>query len=168
MMAHLAPVNFTFRRYRGLIAIFCQSDIDRFKQTDHTYSKVFADYLQARFSELKKCLSGDEEKEFNLQKFGYMVILEKSDDLRNLSEAGLNICDNGLFGDVPEKVCLIEIPGFSFYEIQTVYNNDYTMQFYLAAGEFEDLYPEFKAYLKRWIHGKCSFKPEKNKQGFKI
>ena len=145
-----------------MIELFCQSDIDRFKKVNQAYPKVFAAYLQARFNELKKCLEEffEEEGEFNLKEFGHMVILEKSDDLRNLSEVGLNACEQGLFGDVPEAVCLIECPDFSLYEVQTAYNNDYMMQFYLPVGEFEDLYPEFKAYLKKWLHGKRVFKPE--------
>lgn len=145
-----------------MIELFCQSDIDRFKHDNRTYPKAFAEYLQARFNELKKCLNEffEEDGEFNLKEFGHMVVLEKSDDLRNLSEVGLNACDQGLFGDVPEEVCLIEGPDFSLYEIQTAYSNDYMMQFYLPVGVFEDLYPELKVYLKKWLHGKRVFKPE--------
>lgn len=62
-----------------MIELFCQSDIDKFKENS-PYPKVFADYLQARFLELKRCMEEffEEEGEFNLKEFGHMAILEKS------------------------------------------------------------------------------------------
>ncbi len=96
--------------------------------------------------------------EFNLKEFGHMVVLEKSDNLRDLSEAGLN----NFFNSVPEAVEEIVMPGFNVYQVSNIYNNDYMMIFYLPKGEFETIYPEMQDYLKQWQHQKIQFKPNGN------
>lgn len=144
-----------------MIEIFCQKDIDSFK-TNSSYPPVFAEYLQARFNELKKCLEEffEDEGEFNLKEFGHMVVLQKSDNLRDLSEVGLNACDNGFFGSIPEVVEEIEMPSFTVYQVSDCYNNDYMMLFYLPKGEFEAIYPELSDYFTKHIPEKIQFKPK--------
>jgi len=70
-----------------------------------------------------------------------------------------NACDNGFFGDIPEEVSLIQAHEFSFYEVKTAFNNSYLPGFYLPVGQFEEIYPEFQNYLKRWLHDKKKFSP---------
>lgn len=144
-----------------MFEIFCQDDLDRFKASG-MYPAVFCDYLQSRFCELKKCLEEffEDEGQFNLKEFGHMVVLQKIDNLRDLSQIGFNKEDNGVFGDIPEEVALIEASGFSVYEIQTAFNNDFMLQVYLPQGEFELVYPEFQDYLKRWQPSVKFFMPK--------
>lgn len=142
-----------------MIELFCQSDIDKFKENS-PYPKVFADYLQARFLELKRCMEEffEEEGEFNLKEFGHMAILEKSDDLHDLTTVGLN----SFFDSIPEAVEEIVMPGFNVYQVSNAYNNDFMMLFYLPKGEFEAIYPELNEYLKRWQPQTIQFKPNGN------
>ena len=141
-----------------MIIINTQSDLDVFQQQGN-YPGVFADYLQARFIELKGCMEEffEGEGEFSLEEFGPLYVLQKTDNLRDLSEVGFNACDNGIFGDVPEEVSLIQAPDFSFYEVQIAFNNSFLPHFYLPVGQFEEVYPELQDYLKRWLHVRKPF-----------
>ena len=128
-----------------MIELCSQTDIDRFKN-NNSYPPVFAEYLQARFSELKRAMAefcDDEEDEFRLTEHGPLYILQKSDDLRSLTSAGFNACDNGVFGDIPEEVSLIETPeGFSCYEVQTAFNNSFLPHF----QRFSQVRPQVTSY----------------------
>lgn len=142
-----------------MIEIFCQTDLEKFKASN-SYPPAFAEFLQTRFLELKQCMEKyfKEVGEFNLKEFGHMVVLEKSDNLRDLSEAGLN----NFFNSVPEAVEEIVMPEFNVYQVSNIYNNDYMMIFYLPKGEFEAIYPELQDYLRQWQHQKIQFKPNGN------
>lgn len=69
-----------------MIEIFCQTDLEKFKASN-SYPPEFAEFLQTRFLELKQCMEKyfKEVGEFNLKEFGHMVVLEKSDNLRDRS-----------------------------------------------------------------------------------
>lgn len=145
-----------------MFKIFCQDDLDRFK-ANNLYPTALGDYLQARFLELKKCMGEyidcESEDDFNLREIGPLVVLTANDNFRDLSEIGFNACENGIFGDIPEEVSVIETPGeFSFIEIQTAFNNEYLLYLYVLKSE-ERAYPEFQGYLKRWLHASKKFCP---------
>lgn len=135
-----------------MIELINQQDLDNYKNRDD-YPVAFADYLQARFNELKSCLeeySDCNEKEFSLRDFGHLVVLQEADNLYDLKDVGLNPEEKGLFGSIPEVVDEIVMPDYSVYQISIVYNNSYMMIFYLEKGKFEVKYPELQEYLKNY------------------
>lgn len=146
-----------------MFEIFCQKDLDRFK-SDCQYPEAFCDYLQSRFLEIKQCMEEyyEGDGEFSLFESGPLIVLTAKDNFRDLSEIGFNACDNGIFGDIPEEVSVIETPGgLSFIEVQTAFNNDYLVNVYIFRTE-ERAYPEFQDYLKRWEPQVKFFKPTVN------
>lgn len=116
-----------------MIKIKTKADIGRLKDKKQ-YSKDFILYLEAYYKELWESL-GDEEaiEEFSLEDHGYIVILEETDNIQDLSEVGLSKKDEGLLGVIPEWIELKEFEdGSSYYEILILYNNEYAMIFYLT------------------------------------
>lgn len=70
----------------------------------------------------------------NLEDYGFIIILEQSDDVRNLSEVGLNPCDSGLLGCNPEVVEVVRLDNKEYYRFVVVYNNTFAVTFYSAVG----------------------------------
>ncbi|MDI3534921.1 MAG: hypothetical protein PWQ82_1286 [Thermosediminibacterales bacterium] len=68
-------------------------------------SPCYLDYLEEYFIQLHKALgNGESVEEFSLEDHGYFVILEKGDNVRNLSNVGLSSESGGLLGCWPEFV----------------------------------------------------------------
>lgn len=106
----------------------------------------YLQHLKDYFHQLYLALQDNEsEKEFSLKDRGYIVILEKGDNLRDLSEVGLNPEDHGLLGSYPEFVDLIELEFFPIYKIGVLYNNDYMMTFFSEKGIHD---PEIESWLQ--------------------
>ena len=110
-------------------------------------SKALFDHIEEYFFELVESLSeGKDINEFSLEESGYMVILEKGDDVRNLEEVGLNPKDKGLLGTYPEWVEVKKLSdGSEIYQIGVLYNNDYMQLFYSYRGQFDKEVEEFLA-----------------------
>ncbi len=68
---------------------------------------------------------------FSLHDSGPLYILEPGDAINDLHEVGLNACDQGLFGCIPETVRKLRFDGSNWFEIAITYNNDYMPFFYL-------------------------------------
>lgn len=95
------------------------------------FSPIFQAYLEEEFRELKEAFDFDGlEEEFALDHYGFMIVLEKGDNLRDLSVVGLNREDGGLLGSLPEFVEKVERHGECWYKIVVVYTNEYAMAFY--------------------------------------
>lgn len=144
-----------------MFEIYSQKEIEKFRELK-SHPGIFADYLEARFNELKNCLEEhfEDEGEFNLKEFGHLVVLSPlADNLNDLHEVGLNAEDNGLFGSIPEVVEEVVMPEFSVYQISVVYTNSYMMIFYLPKNEVEN-HPEFQAFLKKHPPSTIYFEPK--------
>ncbi len=96
--------------------------------------------------------------EWNPDLFGYLVVVEKGDNLRDLSVVGLNPGDQGLLGTYPEFVDLIELPELTIYRILILYNNDYAVTFFSQVGQFDD-------EIEEWLKGHISSDKEEITNG---
>ncbi len=99
----------------------------------------FLSYLEDEFNQLKEAFDFDGVDEaFTLDLYGYMVVLEKGDNLRDLSVVGLRRDDGGLLGSLPEFVEKVERNGECWYKVVVIYTNEYGMAFYLSAEAIAD------------------------------
>lgn len=105
-------------------------------------------HLEVYFKQLIENLIDDEpEVEFNLEPYGYIIILEPEDDVRNLENVGLNPQDSGLLGSYPEFVNLVQLEDISLYQIGVLYDNEYMQIFYVPVGMFDE---EIETFLREY------------------
>lgn len=132
-----------------MIEIKKMEDINKLKKKKGVYSDEFIDYMEGYFYELwQEFAEGERLQDYSLEDCGYIVVLEKEDDLEDLSEVGLNKEDRGLIGVIPEWIELKELKdGSKFYHIEIVYNNEFVMIFYIS----KSITDKEKA-ITRWIH----------------
>lgn len=96
-----------------------------------------SDYLnqvEKQFINLYENLGGEQGvplEQFTLQDKGYIVILQKGDNFRNLSIVGLDE-EGGLLEATPEFINKIDLEYTTIYEIVIVYNNEFAMTFYIS------------------------------------
>ncbi|WP_286085956.1 hypothetical protein [Brevibacillus sp. NSP2.1] len=85
-------------------------------QAAQVFSPSFLSYLEEEFLGLKEAFDFDGlDEAFTLDTYGYMVVLEKGDNLRDLSVVGLSREDGGLLGSLPEFVEKVERNGECWY-----------------------------------------------------
>ncbi len=96
-------------------------------------------YLKNHLTEIRKCLEPyiDKTEPFSLEESGPFYILQSGDDLHSLESAGLNSCDDGMFGAIPEEIRKLRLDSATWYEIAITYNNDYLAYFYLNPENFK-------------------------------
>jgi hypothetical protein len=103
------------------------------------FSPTFLSYLEEEFLGLKEAFDFDGlDEEFALDHYGFMVVLEKGDNLRDLSVVGLSREDGGLLGSLPEFVEKVERNGECWYKVVVIYTNEYGMAFYVPAKAISD------------------------------
>lgn len=96
------------------------------------FSDALTGYLEEEFLGLKEAFDFDGlDEAFTLDIYGYMVILERGDNLRDLSVVGLDRETVGLLGSLPEYVDKVERQGECWYKVVVVYTNEYAMAFYV-------------------------------------
>lgn len=104
-----------------------------------TISPRFQAYLEEEFRGLKEAFDFDGlDEEFALDHYGFMVVLEKGDNLRDLSVVGLRREDSGLLGSLPEFVEKVERNGECWYKVVVIYTNEYGMAFYVPSEVVAD------------------------------
>ncbi|MCM3625596.1 hypothetical protein M4D70_25835 [Brevibacillus borstelensis] len=106
------------------------------------FSDTFTSYLEEEFLGLKEAFDFDGlDETFTLDVYGYMVVLEKGDNLRDLSVVGLDRKTDGLLGSFPEFVDKIERQGEVWFKVVCVLTNEYAMAYYVpleaAANDIE-------------------------------
>ena len=112
------------------------------------FSDDFMDYLEAEFSALKEAFDFDgADERFTLDLYGYMVVLEKGDNLRDLTVVGLSRENGGLLGSLPEFVEQCQSGTDTWYKVVVIYTNEYAMAFYVPAQAVDDD-PEIQSWLK--------------------
>ncbi|MGF9796872.1 hypothetical protein [Brevibacillus agri] len=103
------------------------------------FSEPFTSYLEEEFLQLKEAFDFDgADEQFTLDMYGYMVVLEKGDNLRDLSVVGLRREEGGLLGSLPEFVEKIKRDGERWYKVVVIYTNEYGMAFYVPAEAIAD------------------------------
>ncbi|WP_189032843.1 hypothetical protein [Paenibacillus albidus] len=79
-----------------------------------------------------------------MDKYGYIVLFEAGDNVRDLGTVGLARDCGGLLCSCPEYVELLDIvEGLQAYKIAVLYDNDYLMTFFTQTG----------AHERRWNNG---------------
>jgi hypothetical protein len=123
--------------------IRCLADLRCLRQS--ALDQPLLNALEDDFRKQRASLRFEEsEEEFSLIEHGYIVLLEKDDNLRDLREVGLCPMKNGLYGTNPEFIETHDIGGKRYFKINVLYTNDYMMQFYLA----QDNDPEATAWAE--------------------
>lgn len=118
-----------------MITIQKRQDIQEVK------NQVFHAYLNEYFSYLQQELGEDED--FSLEEHGPIIILEKTDDLENLKETGVE----NLYLSVPEWVEMIQLKNLTICQIAILCNNEYMELFYIT-------YPvegRLQQWLEQWM-----------------
>lgn len=116
----------------------------RLLQEARVFSEPLTAYLEEEFLGLREAFDFDgSEEAFTLDTHGFMVVLEKGDNLRDLSVVGLDRESGGLLGSLPEFVDKVERRGECWYKVVCVLTNEYAMAYYVphevAAGDAEIL-----------------------------
>lgn len=105
----------------------------------HVFTGTFTRYVEEEFLGLKEAFDFDGlEEDFTLSMYGYIVVLEKGDNLRDLSVVGLDRKHGGLLGSLPEFVEKWERNGECWYKVVVIYSNEYGMAFYLPFEAIKD------------------------------
>jgi hypothetical protein len=103
------------------------------------FSDSFTAYLEEEFRQLKEAFDfNGADEAFTLDLYGYMTVLEKGDNLFDLSTVGLDRKRGGLLGCLPEFVEKIERDGQVWYKIVVVMTNEYAMAYYIDAKDLEE------------------------------
>lgn len=104
---------------------------------------AYLNLIDGFFRQLSESLGdGQPADEFSLDQHGYFVVLERGDDVRDLSTVGLT---RGLLESGPEFVEVADLGHMAVYKVAVLYNNEYMMFFFSAVGQFD---PETEAWLK--------------------
>lgn len=115
-----------------------QADLRSLRKAQ-VFSEPFTSYLEEEFLQLKEAFDFDgADEQFTLDMYGYMVVLEKGDNLRDLSVVGLRREEGGLLGSLPEFVEKIKRDGERWYKVVVIYTNEYGMAFYVPAEAIAD------------------------------
>ncbi|MGO0063488.1 hypothetical protein ACTID9_26390 [Brevibacillus fluminis] len=108
-------------------------------QKARVFPEQFSKFLEDQFLELKEAFDFDgADMAFTLDLHGFMVVLEKGDNLRDLSIVGLNRLNGGLLGSLPEFIEKVEYDQELWYKIVVIYTNEYGMAFYLPEVAITD------------------------------
>ena len=78
---------------------------------------------------------------------GYVVVLEKGDNVRDLSVVGLNKEDSGLIGSIAEWVDKLHLDGKGYYSGLVLHNDNFGVVFYTEIGCFDG---EVDAWFEKW------------------
>ena len=93
-----------------------------------TIENDLLDYLEDYLQQLNNVLEPETDVyKFSLERHGYFVVLEESDDIEVLKDVGLT---EGLLGSFLEQVEKLNL-GKEYYKIDILYNNEYMMIFYV-------------------------------------
>lgn len=130
-----------------MIKIKTFNDVSKLQENSQISSSI-SKYIKELFYQLYNDLSYEEEtiNEFTLEELGYIVILQKENNIRDLREIGLNPETKGLLGSSPEYVELKTLEDSTqIYNIMVIYDNNYIMTFIVDRSMLDN---EVDAWLK--------------------
>ncbi|MED4911336.1 hypothetical protein P9761_24485 [Brevibacillus centrosporus] len=124
----------------------------RLIQSAQVFSDTFTSYLEEEFLGLKEAFDFDGlDEAFTLDLYGYMVVLEQGDNLRDLSVVGLDRETGGLLGSLPEFVDKVERHEETWYKVVVIYTNEYAMSFIvpeIVVADDEELKTFLEAHVE--------------------
>ncbi|RYD02625.1 hypothetical protein N752_25185 [Desulforamulus aquiferis] len=110
-------------------------------KTTNALPPEYLELLEKEFLQMVELLGG--LGDYNPNTYGYMVVLESGDNIRDLSVIGLNPEDQGLLGIYPEFIDVFNLTGYSVYKLLVIYSNDYAMTFFSIANQFDEAAEEW-------------------------
>ena len=120
-------------------------DVEKLKE-EKQLSKDYLKELKERFTEIYENIpTGKSLKEFSLEEYGGIVVLQKDDDVRNLEDIGFSPEDDGLLGSYPEWVECLDLGETKVYFICIVRNNENAIVIYSQVGMYDE---EVENWLK--------------------
>ena len=96
-----------------------------------------AKHLMKFFDDLQEELDFLSPNTYKVEDSGQVVILDKGDNVRDLSEIGLNRGDQGLLGCIPEWFETVTLDNIEYYRFLVLYNDSFGVIFYSAIGTFD-------------------------------
>lgn len=96
-----------------------------------------AKHLMKFFDDLQEELDFLSPNTYKVEDSGQVVILDKEDNVRDLSEIGLNRGDQGLLGCIPEWFETVTLDNIEYYRFLVLYNDSFGVIFYSAVGTFD-------------------------------
>lgn len=119
-----------------VIVINKLEDIEKIELSEDI-PKDYKDEIKRKFIEVYDNISPVESIcEFSLEEYGQIVVLEPSDDIRNLSDIGLD--DGGLMECYPEWIEYKMLDKTEVYYICIVRNNENAVVIYTRKDMFDD------------------------------
>src|SRR5690554_6258351 len=109
----------------------------------------FTNHLNKFFDDLQADLDDMEPETYTVEDCGYIVILEAGDNVRDLSNVGLNQEDEGILGCIPEWFETVELDGIRYYRFLVLYNDSFGVIFYSAIGSQD-------AEVEQWLEQKLN------------
>lgn len=97
-----------------------------------------AKHLMKFFDDLQEELDFLSPNTYKVEDNGHAVILDKGDNVRDLSDTGLNRGDQGLLGCIPEWFEAVTLDGIDYHRFLVLYNDSFGVIFYSAIGIFDD------------------------------
>jgi len=86
---------------------------------------------------------------FSLENYGYIVVLQPEDNVRDLSEIGLPPASAGLIDVAPEFVIKDTlVDGTYVYRIGILFNNEWMLELFSIAGQFDE-------EVETWLASQC-------------
>ncbi|CFJ36822.1 hypothetical protein [Brevibacillus sp. AY1] len=123
----------------------------RLIQSAQVFSDTFTSFLEEEFLGLKEAFDFDGlDEAFTLDLYGYMVVLEQGDNIRDLSVVGLDRETGGLLGSLPEFVDKVERHEETWYKVVVIYTNEYAMSFIVPENVVADD-EELKTFLEAHV-----------------
>lgn len=117
-----------------MLRVKTAQDVERLRREGALNSR-YLEYLEELFGQLHGALSDGSQVEFSLESHGYIVVIERGDDPRNLSGVGLGA--GGLLDAWPEFVEVVDCGDLRLYKVAVLYDNEYMMLFLSEVGQLD-------------------------------
>ncbi len=115
-----------------------------------TLREAYLDYIDMEFRQLHMEYDfGSPVADFSLEDHGYIVVLERGDDVRDLRQVGFNPEYQGILGSIPEWVEEARLEdGTDVYQIAYLDNDGRLMMFFSDVGQYDEI-------IEEWLRDEC-------------
>ena len=117
--------------------VFKNQDDVRLQEAKGSIRSGMGRHLMKFFDDLQEELELISPNTYKVEDNGHAVILDKGDNVRDLSDIGLNRGDQGLLGCIPEWFETVTLDDIEYYRFLVLYNDSFGVIFYSAVGTFD-------------------------------